>query len=125
MLEESASHMTGVNVVQRQYNTQEKADLWRKFLKEEFKDQYKEVNFNSQDPKSANFNSGIDNVITQKSVRIALTNKQHKREVEKDRILEKTMNPIKQVIFTKDRVNDISFDSQDINQANQKLKKIN
>jgi hypothetical protein len=36
LLQESSAHMTGVNVVQRQYNTQEKADLWRKFLNQEF-----------------------------------------------------------------------------------------
>ena len=45
ILQESAPHMTGVNVVQRQYNTQEKADLWSKFNREEFKEGFKDVLF--------------------------------------------------------------------------------
>lgn len=47
LLQESAPHMTGVNVVQREASTQEKVNLWRKFNNEEFKGHYKEVNFNS------------------------------------------------------------------------------
>lgn len=37
-----------------------------------------------------------------------------------DKILEKTLNPIKQVIFTKDRVNDITFDDHKMDGKNEK-----
>lgn len=45
IIQESAPLMTGVSVVQRSYNTQEKADLWRKFNKEEFNEGFKDVQF--------------------------------------------------------------------------------
>ncbi len=34
--------------------------------------------------------------------------------------MEKTLNPVKQVIFTKDRVNDITFDDHNADTQNQK-----
>ena len=43
IVQESAPLMTGVSVVQRNYNTQEKADLWRKFNQEEFKEGFRDV----------------------------------------------------------------------------------
>jgi hypothetical protein len=39
---------------------------------------------------------------------------------EKDQVLENTLNPVKRVVFTKDKVDDISFTSQDYSTANQK-----
>jgi hypothetical protein len=102
--------MTGVNVVQREATTQEKADLWRKFNQEEFKGHYKEVNFNSQDPRSRNYNSGIDDVIVQQPVRIALSNKRTTLPLPSDPILQDTLNPIKQVVYTKHKEDNIAFD---------------
>lgn len=122
ILQESAPHMTGVNVVQRNYNTQEKADLWRRFNNEEFKDGFKDVMFNGNSSKDF---SSVTDVIKGRNVRIRLNNRNTKSlqqlaSEQTDKILEKTLNPVKQVIFTKDRVNDITFDDHNSDTANQK-----
>jgi hypothetical protein len=77
ILQESAPHMTGVNVVQRSYNTQEKADLWRRFNQEEFKDGFKEVQFANGEHSGEDY-SGIQNVIQGQAVHIQLKNKNNK-----------------------------------------------
>lgn len=75
ILQESAPHMTGVNVVQRNYNTQEKADLWRRFNNEEFKDGFKDVMFNGNSSKDF---SSVTDVIKGSHVRIRLNNRNTK-----------------------------------------------
>lgn len=47
IIQDVSPHTVGVDVVQRKFNTQEKVNLWRKFLSEEFKQNYKDVSFNS------------------------------------------------------------------------------
>lgn len=61
--------MTGVNVVQREYQTQEKHDLWSKFLDADFKQNFRDVQFNANSTK--NF-TDVDDVIENKKVKITL-----------------------------------------------------
>lgn len=121
IMQESAPLMTGVSVVQRHYNTQEKADLWRKFNNEEFNDSFKDVQFSGD---LADF-SPVSDVLHGTHVKIHLANRNSKPlsqviNEQKDKILEDTLNPVKRVIFTKDKVNEITFDDNKVDEKNSK-----
>ncbi len=64
--------IVNIDVVQRKFNTQEKVNLWRKFLSEEFRQNYKDVSFNSNLTQALEDMSGIESIIKDKSVRISL-----------------------------------------------------
>ena len=106
--------MTGVNVVQRNYVTQEKNELWHKFLNTDFKQNFRDVQFNANDTK--NF-SNVDDIIEKKKVKITLQNR--KRMMKNfadygkttDVVLDNTGNPIKRIVYTKEMRNHIDIDS--------------
>lgn len=109
--------MTGVNVVQREYPTQEKSDLWSKWLNGEFRQNFKDVAFNSNDTNSYYYNSGIEDVINGKSVKIQLTNrnKGFLGKPTNDTILAGLQNPIKRVVYTKEKNNELIVDKVNLN----------
>jgi len=78
------------------------------------------VAFNSNDTNSYYYNSGIEDVINGKSVKISLTNK-NKAFLGKpanDTILAGLTNPIKRVIYTKERQNELIVDKVNLNENN-------
>lgn len=91
--------MTGVNVVQRNYNTQEKNNLWDKFGREEFNNMFNSVQFNANSTKDFN---NVDDVISGKNVKIKLLNQQHRSLDDYhnvDPTLNNTANPIKRIVY--------------------------
>ena len=75
ILENSDHIYTPVDLVSQGYETNEKTKLWHKWLQQEFKQAYKNVQFqkDGQVPKYQNEN--VDDVINNKDVKIQLTNK--------------------------------------------------